>query len=341
MPVEIWVLVDPAGRRVGVAIRNRHRGKSQPPALATLALQLRGPLCDGGPTMSEYRFPVKHRTVRLKIALACAVAAFSLAVAIATGADGPEASLQAGASARGDQVHFTDIRSGGGTDATPGGGRRSIGDGVDDGDPGHETLPCTGPKAPVNFEVFSAGPAPGGLPQAKTKTVRRCDVRSPGNAGSRAIEGANYVSYIYGDCANHEGHDNDHVGGHASGHAEGCQPPLEIQSWPACERSMADYSFEGRPLAHRRLPKRDGAEVVEFELPIEPAGNRIEVYTGSATVIIFSIDQDLARKAVALLRSQEKGAPLATDRDALGGGGPERLAPPTDGSMEGRLSCEA
>jgi hypothetical protein len=221
--------------------------------------------------------------VRLVIAVACAVVTLFFAVAVAPGASG-------------------------GPEATPG----QVSHGP------HETLPCTGPKEPVNFESFSAGPTPVGLPL--TATVRRCD-----SDGSAHEWPANYVSYIYGDCEIPEG-------------ATGCQPPLEIQTWPACQRSMADYSFEGRPLPHRKLPKHGGAEVVELQIPLE---NRIEVYTKSATIVIFALDPDLARKAVRLLKPQEKGKPPVTNVQGLGGEPSEGLEPPAQGSMEGLLACQS
>lgn len=255
------------------------------------------------------------RWVKVVVAVVYAAAAVLVAVAAATGANGGGDTTPSGeqnAPSGAESPRGGDQSPPSSSDTPPGGNHLSGGT--------HEALPCTGSREPVNFESFSAGPAPAGLPLSET--VRRCDSDVP------ARESANYVSYIYGDCDIGEG-------------ADSCQPPLEIQSWPACERSMADYSFEGRPLPHRRLPKQHGAEVVEFELPIEPGGNRIEVYTRSVTVVIFSIDGDLARKAVGLLRSQEKGTPPATDEETLEGGPPERLAPPTEGSMDGVLSCRS
>ena len=177
-----------------------------------------------------------------------------------------------------------------------------------------EALPCTGSREPVNFETFSLGPSVAKLPL--TYTERRCD-------GGLVVARANYVSYIYGSCEIQKGE-------------TGCQPPLEIQSWPACQRFFAKYSFEGEPPAHRRLPKRGGAEVVEFDFALD---NRIEVYTKATTIVIFAIDQDLARKAVDMLRPREKGKPPALDADALAEKPVEGLPPPSDGSMEGALSC--
>jgi len=182
----------------------------------------------------------------------------------------------------------------------------------------HEALPCTGPKDPVNFEVFSAGSAPAGLPL--TGTSRRCDTGPVPQGWSSS----NYVDYIYGNCEIPNG-------------ATGCQPPLDIQTWPACQRSKAEYTFGGQPLPFRRLPELGSAEVVEFTSPFE----RIEVYTKSATVVIFATDMDLARKAVPLLRLQEEETPPVTPADSgsLEGAPPKGLPAPSAGSMKGTLPC--
>lgn len=182
----------------------------------------------------------------------------------------------------------------------------------------HEALPCTGPEDPINFEIFSAGPEIAGLPM--TATVRRCDIASPPYEAP-----ANRLTYIYGRC---EITPEDE---------SGCVPPLEIQTWPACQRSIADYSFEGKPLPHKGLPKRGGAEVVEFSFALE---NRVEVYTKSSTVVIFASTPELAQKAVESLTPQQAGQAPITNPADLQGAPPARLEPPTNGAMEGKLPCQ-
>jgi hypothetical protein len=180
----------------------------------------------------------------------------------------------------------------------------------------HEALPCTGSKEPINFEIFSAGPSVAGVPL--TDFTRRCGGTTPVDEPP-----ANLTNYIYGHCEIAEG-------------ATGCAPPLEIQTWPACQRAFADYSFEGEPLPHRRLPDLGGAEVVEFLMD-----GRIEVYTKSSTVVIFAENPAIAREALTLLRSQETGKPPATQAEELQGKPEEGLEPPSDGAMEGELSCQS
>jgi hypothetical protein len=180
----------------------------------------------------------------------------------------------------------------------------------------HEALPCTGLKQPINFEAFSVGSSVSGIPLNTVQ--RRCGGSAPANEPP-----ANFANYIYGHCEIPEG-------------ATGCEPPLEIQTWPACERALADYSFEGKPLAYRRLPDVGGAEAVEFSLD-----GRIEVYTQASTIVIFSEDPALARKALTLLQSQKEGSPLATQAGELSHESEEALEAPSDGATEGELSCQS
>jgi hypothetical protein len=182
----------------------------------------------------------------------------------------------------------------------------------------HEALPCTGPKDPINFEVFSAGPSVGGVPLNSVQ--RRCSDSAPADEAP-----ANFANYIYGHCEISEG-------------ATGCQPPLEIQTWPACQRALGDYSFEGKPLPYRQLPSRGGAKVVEINFTLD---NRIEVYTKSSTIVIFANNPALAKEGLAQLRFQEAGEPLATQAEELQGEPEEGLGSPTDGAIKGDLPCQS
>jgi hypothetical protein len=178
-----------------------------------------------------------------------------------------------------------------------------------------EALPCTGPREPVNFETFSVGPSIEGL--ALTDAERRC-------GGGPVATRVNYLSYIYGDCKIPEGE-------------SGCQPPLEIQTWPACQRFLAKYSFRGKPLPHRYLPTSDGAKIVEFNFAFD---KRIEVYTKYSTVVIFATDRARAVEAAEMLRQEARRKPPTSNPQGLNGGPPDRLKPPAQGSMEGDLSCQ-
>jgi hypothetical protein len=84
---------------------------------------------------------------------------------------------------------------------------------------------CENSGTAVPFRAFSLGATFEDLPAVAA--LRRCDDPYVNEAVH-----ANYVSYIYGDCEINPQLDDDR-----------CTPPLEIQSWPACERSFADYTF--------------------------------------------------------------------------------------------------
>jgi hypothetical protein len=178
-----------------------------------------------------------------------------------------------------------------------------------------EALPCTGPTDPINFEVFSAGAAVDGTPL--TSSVRRCD------AGALADEAPdNYFAYIYGKCLPQPD--------------VGCLPPLQIRTYPACERAFADYSFEGEPLPNRQLPSVEGAEVVEIDFLVD---HRIEIYSGTSTIVISAADETLEKEAIDLLRGQEAGFPPATTADSLSQKSKRGLQPPAQGATKGELRC--
>lgn len=265
------------------------------------------------------------------IALCCAIAALFAVVVVATGqVGGPDSTSDVG----------PDFISGVGADSISGAGSdapsRLVSDSPPDvslnspsGGGSHlvsvnervlrgEALPCTGFKEPINFEIFSAGPSVAGVPLNSVQ--RRCGGSTPADEAP-----VNFTNYIYGHC---EGAESD----------TGCAPPLEIQTWPACQRALGDYSFEGKPMPYRRLPSRDGAEVVEIDYLLE---SRIEVYSKSSTIVIFAGDLALAQKALALLRSQEMGKPPATQGEELKGEPEEGLEPPSDNAIEGELPCQS
>lgn len=180
-----------------------------------------------------------------------------------------------------------------------------------------EALPCTGPRDPVNFDVFSAGPAVAGVPM--TAALRRCD------DGALADEvTANDLTYVYGEC-------QSQVEGEG-----GCLPPLQIRSYPACQRTYVDYSFEGKPLPYTELPPINGAKVIEIEFL---ADHRIEIYTGDSTIVISAADWSLAEAALEQLRAQPPGTPPATSASSLAQGSQGSLEPPLKAAIEGDLQC--
>jgi hypothetical protein len=260
-------------------------------------------------------------------AVGCVVLVFVAAAIVASAADDSPDSAPRGAgssSASGGVASGADSTPGGsaaaahGTNSVPEGSRPVAWVSTSVRVRRHEALPCTGSKEPINFEIFSAGPSVAGVPLTDFK--RRCDGTTPVDEPP-----ANFTNYFYGHCK-------------IEGSADGCAPPLQIQSFPACQRSLADYSLEGRPLPYRELPEIGGAEVVEIDLMGE---KRIEVYTGATTIVIFAATRGLAEEALAHLTPQQEGTPPAASAAELKADPYRSLAPPRDGAIEGELSCRS
>jgi hypothetical protein len=186
-------------------------------------------------------------------------------------------------------------------------------------DPG-SLLPCTTEDEPANFTTYSAGPVFEGLPV--TNVMRRCDLPYP-----EEPERANYVSYIYGDCTPPPS-DGDNTDG-------SCAPPLEIQSWPACERNITSYSSGPglNPIEYDEVTVR-GAPGASFD-----HGLQLEVYTGTTTVVIFGDDPALLLRVAQALQaepgSQAPQLPVALSSAQLPVDLPEAAA----GVLEGNLPC--
>lgn len=92
-----------------------------------------------------------------------------------------------------------------------------------------------------------------------------------------------FTSVVYGDCQAQS--------------EQGCAPPLEIQSWPQCERNLASYGdspTDEQLNAHEavRLGAAPNIPTQSFE-----DGTRIELYTGQTTIVVFADDPSLAQQA--------------------------------------------
>lgn len=171
-------------------------------------------------------------------------------------------------------------------------------------------LACTEATEPANFRLYSLGASFEGLPL--TTVIRRCDNAPP--AELVGLDGrANYVSFIYGDCQPPPGGD------------AGCAPPLEVQVWPACERSVADYPADLRP----SLTQRRG-------VPSAAIADRIELYADS-TVVIFANDRGLADRAVSGVQPTPGNEAPATTPPELEQ--TETLPSPPPGAVSGKLGC--
>lgn len=119
------------------------------------------------------------------------------------------------------------------------------------------------------------------------------------------------VGFIYGTCEVGPGFDPG-----------GCAPPVEISNEPACSRNLSMYgSGFGSP--NPQSTRIRGTTAGFFE-----GGSRIEIQTGTTTVVIFAYSKREARSVARSLR----GVNVAVTRG-------EPLPPPAPGAVEGKAHC--
>lgn len=107
---------------------------------------------------------------------------------------------------------------------------------------------------------------------------------SPESRGHRMVP--DFVDLWYGRCAPPTGSD-------------ACDYPVNIQIWRSCNRFVDDYELApGTPYPHKELMIR-GARAAEFD------GDRLEVYAGSVTIVIFADPSIAHRVADALVPLNE------------------------------------
>jgi hypothetical protein len=148
-------------------------------------------------------------------------------------------------------------------------------------------------KAFAKFPLYNAGDAVNGLPLV-------AELRRVGGA-------ANYVSFIYGDCIAVDDY--------------GCAPPVEIQIWPACVRNPSLYAAPGAPVGEKATVRGVPAALYE-------AGKRLEMQTGTSTVVIFA----RTRADVLTVADALRGVNVAVRRAA-------DLPRPAAGALDGSLRC--
>jgi hypothetical protein len=126
------------------------------------------------------------------------------------------------------------------------------------------------------YTVYALGTSFDGL--ARTGTSRNCLVPGPGPyAGTHPRSVAWYSTVVYGSCT-------------PEGFEGGCGPPLEVQSWPECDR---DYSLYGKKEPATALPaatsfRLSGSHKIPTAQLERGLSNRIELYTGQTTVVVFA-----------------------------------------------------
>ena len=118
------------------------------------------------------------------------------------------------------------------------------------------------------------------------------------------------VGFLYGDCKL------------PPGLAEGgCSLPVSVSNEPACSRNLAMYggAFFG-PVDKTHIR---GATAAFFE-----GGSRLEIQTGTTTVVIFAFSK---RKALAVARSLRGVNVPVSESDPL--------PPPAPGALHGKVAC--
>jgi hypothetical protein len=125
------------------------------------------------------------------------------------------------------------------------------------------------------FPLYFAGDEVDGLPL--TAVLRRDD-------------GADYVSFVYGDCTpSSDG---------------GCAPPAEVQVWPGGRRNADSYgNGPGAPqLEQTRIRGRPAAWV--------DGGAQLEIYAEGSTIVVFAHTRERAlavANALRCVRRREDG----------------------------------
>jgi hypothetical protein len=201
------------------------------------------------------------------------------------------------------------------------------------GAPAGDYLSCTDADEAPNFDLATPGTDAAGY--NGSHIIRRCDPPedSPSQAltRSRSVGAdpesedsdvrANYVSYWYGSCDLAD----------SSGSDEGCAAPIEVQVWPACERSLDSYKLPGDEVYPRtERPPINGVPTFLFD-----QGTRLEMYSGDATIVIFGDDPDRVVEAAHEL----KLAPAGTVPGEAPAESSEALPPPATGALSGEAVC--
>jgi hypothetical protein len=161
----------------------------------------------------------------------------------------------------------------------------------------------------ARFPLYSLGTQFEDLPvTAIVRVNRKPTIKARGGFGVPDNR-TNHMTFVYGTC-----------GG-------GCVPPLQVQIWPACDRTLQDYYYNvpgGGPSRPYDLATIRGVPAARFS-------GMLEIYSGTVTIVIFG----------ETAAQQERAAESLVSANALAGdiapGDP--LPPPVAGAMKGKLKC--
>jgi hypothetical protein len=154
------------------------------------------------------------------------------------------------------------------------------------------------------YELYNAGASFDGLPLT---AVQRVD------AAPNPLEPvrADSWTFVYGNCTV------------TSSEEGGCALPVQIQIWPACERNPSVYP----PDETREPVKVRGVPGFLYE-----DGTRLELTTGSSTVVIFGHPARLLDVAKRLVPANGLARSLGVTQRT-------NLPKPKAGAVEGTLAC--
>jgi hypothetical protein len=163
----------------------------------------------------------------------------------------------------------------------------------------------------AGFPVYSLGTQFEDLPlTAIVRVSQKSRLKARGGFGVPDNR-PNHMNFIYGTC-----------GG-------GCVPPLSVQIWPACDRTLQDYYWSDN--VRGSGPSRPYERLMIRGVPAASFSDMLELYSGTVTIVIFGENAP----------QQERAAQSLVSANALAGdispGDP--LPRPVPGAMEGRLKC--
>jgi hypothetical protein len=179
----------------------------------------------------------------------------------------------------------------------------------------HSLKPCDEGFAKFHVGSSFQGHALNNHTRFCTKPDPEPSLAAGGGIDPDSLGRSNFDSYVYGTC---EAEPN-----------QACAPPLEIQSWPACERSAADYNA-GPPGQAKRIEPSDTFKVRGVTARFYEDMS-LELSTKAVTVVIWGHSREQLLAAAKALRT-EPAAPF----HARPG---QQLPPPVAGAEGGTLSC--
>jgi hypothetical protein len=143
----------------------------------------------------------------------------------------------------------------------------------------------------------------------KAETVRMCE---PDTGAPTRIDKS---VTLYGTCS-------------PASNGGRCAPPLQVASWPACERNLALY--EKYPAPDGTTDPYTMTTIRGVPAAIFDGGQQIEIYAAETTIVVFSEKAALARAAASRLTGVHGGRRVTRADD---------LPAPAKGALTGDWTC--